>query len=198
MGENYSFDGLSKIVTTEFNLIAPYLFKSSQILYIRDNKALTIDGVIPAGNTFFPTESMIAVNDWKNIDLTELKAVISHELHHMGRWQNAGYGNTLGGAITSEGIATYYEKLRTGRTPLWANVDIPQQAWKDVIKDWNSTNYNHYNWFFEGQYGKWAGYSIGYSLASRQFQTFDLEKSLKLDDIIFLELAKSRSNTTLA
>lgn len=105
----------------------------------------------------------------------------------MARWQNPGYGKTLGGAILSEGIATYYEELISGWTPPWAEATISDKAKTAARLAWNDTNYNHANWFFEGTYGRWVGYAIGYQLAKKLFDSgFELERSVivKPDEVL--------------
>ena len=177
----FDFDVLNKIVGEEFSALGGFIKENAQILFIRDNVDLSIEGTYPAGHTYFPTEAMIAVPSWRNLDLNELRAVIAHELHHMARWQNVGYGTTLGGAIASEGIATFYEEIRSGRKPKWAESVVSVEALAEAKKEWNSQSYNHQEWFYDGPYGRWIGYSLGYELAKKYFAQFDIEASISLD-----------------
>lgn len=172
------FELVESMVNEEFKILAPYIKSDVQFIYIRDNVDLTIEGHLPAGHTYFPTESMIAVPSWHNYNEQELQAVIAHELHHMARSQNVGYGSTLGEVLASEGFATYYEEIRSGRKAEWAKVAIPESAKKRAIKDWVLKDYNHNEWFFDGPDGKWIGYSLGLELVKNQFPTFDLGKSI--------------------
>ncbi len=172
------FKVISRIVREEYKQLATYIHSAGQFLYIRDNPDLTIENRLPAGHTYFPTESMIAVPDWTKIDYTELRAVIAHELHHMARAQNIGYGESLGEVLASEGLATYYEEVRTGRKAEWAVAKIPSSAINRAHNEWKSKDYNHYEWFYESPNGKWIGYALGYMLAKRQFPEFNLTESL--------------------
>jgi len=147
-------------VAEAFQAVSRYITNGNQTVYIRDIPFLAIEGRYPGGHCYNPYEVMIAVPDWE-VDRTQLKTAINHELHHMARWQNAGYGETLGGAILSEGIATYYEELVSGWTPPWAKVAVSNQAKSAAQAAWDSTQYSHTDWFFEGSSGKWIGYGIG-------------------------------------
>ena len=107
----------------------------------------------------------------------------------MARWQHAGYGRTLGGAILSEGIATYYEVKTSGWLSPWAQAVLTKQAIEAAASEWDKPAYNHADWFFQGQYGRWIGYGIGYQLATKLFASgFDLSKSLTItsDDAKYL------------
>lgn len=179
-GDNIDTDLVEDIVTDEIDRLAPYIIDPEQILYIRNNDILCIDGIYPAGHTYFPNESMIAVPRWQNISPTELRAVVAHELHHMARWQNVGYGDTLGGAIASDGIATYYEEIRSGRKPLWAKTKVSETVRIEAHRHWDDTGYDHNEWFFDGPYGRWVGYSLGYELAKNTLNPFNVGQSVKI------------------
>lgn len=161
-----------------FKSLAPYLKNDDQVLYIRDIKFLAIDEKYVGGHCYNAYEAMIATPSWQ-ADEEQFIATINHELHHMARWQNPGYGETLGGAILSEGIATYYEELVSGWSSPWSQVKVSQETIDAAKKEWDNAEYNHSEWFFEGPHGKWAGYGIGYQLAKKLFADgFDLERSI--------------------
>lgn len=171
---------LNEEIKTAFEKIAPYIKNDNQVVYLRDIKFLAIDGKYPGGHCYNAFEAMIALPDW-SADKQLVIATINHELHHMARWQNPGYGETLGGAVLSEGIATFYEEMISGWTPPWAQADVSSEAFSDAIENWDDSQYDHSRWFFEGKYGKWIGYSIGYRLAQKLFaEGFDLEKSITI------------------
>lgn len=171
---------LEEVVANVFKELSIVMNDIEQVLYIRDIKFLAIDGIYPGGHCYNRHEAMIALPSWK-VDKKQLQASIAHELHHMARWQNVGYGDTLGGAILSEGIATYYEKLISGWTPPWADVELTKAMVQAARNDWDNNGYNHSDWFFESNLGRWAGYSIGYQIASELFKAkFSLEDSVKV------------------
>jgi len=170
-GGKHDFEGLSKIVEEEFELLSPYIKRPAQIIFVRDNRDFSINDLTPGGSTFVPTETMISLPNWKNLDMQQLRSVVAHELHHMARWQNPGYGATLGEAITSEGIATYYEEMRSGWKPVFAQIDIPENVWQRARTEWDKGHYNHMQWFHDD---KQYGYAIGYKLAGERFKDFDL------------------------
>lgn len=171
---------LSEEVKVAFERLAPYFKNDNQVIYLRDIKFLAIDGKYPGGHCYNAYEAMIALPAWQ-ADKQQVIATINHELHHMARWQNPGYGDTLGGAILSEGIATYYEEMISGWTPPWAQADVGSESLSSAIKSWYDNQYDHSDWFFEGKFGKWVGYAIGYRLAKELFSSnFDLAKSINV------------------
>src|ERR1035438_2546513 len=93
-------------VKRAFEALAALIKYENQVIYLRDIKFLAIDGKYPGGHCYNAYEAMIAVPDWL-ANKQQVVAAINHELHHMARWQNLGYGDTLGGALLSEGIATF-------------------------------------------------------------------------------------------
>ena len=163
-----------------FKQLAPYLKDSSQALYIRDIPFLAIDGKYAGGHCYNRSEAMISVPDWAT-DRSQLVAAINHELHHMARWQNPGYGNTLGGALVSEGIASYYEGLRSGWQSPWSEALITKNHAELALKEWDSETYDHGEWFFDGKLGKWVGYALGTRLAKELYKDgFDLSNSIHI------------------
>lgn len=183
-------DYLNEEIKTAFEKLAPYINNDNQVLYLRDISFLAIDGKYPGGHCYNSFEAMIALPSW-NADKQQVIATINHELHHMARWQNPGYGDTLGGAILSEGIATFYEELISGWTPPWAQAKVDIEALDSAVQNWNDNQYDHGDWFFEGKYGKWVGYAIGYRLAKRIFiNGFDLAKSITVKPPEAEELVK--------
>lgn len=159
-----------------FRALAPYIHDHMQLLFVRDNP-VGAAGQRIGGGTYFRDESLIGVPAWP-VDRAELTAVIAHELHHLARWQNASYGETLGGALLSEGYASWFEILMSGWKPAWTERDIPRAAILAAKKEWGSS-YDHHAWFYDGVFGKSTGYALGYKLVMRTLLgTFDLETSL--------------------
>jgi len=171
---------LENMIAKVYENLSVVMKDSDQVLYIRDIKFLAIDGIYPGGHCYNRHEAMIAVPSW-SVDEEQVQGSVAHELHHMARWQNVGYGETLGGAILSEGIATYYEKFISGWTPPWASIELTKSMVQAAKQEWDNNTYNHSDWFFEGKLGRWVGYSIGYQIATELYKTkFSLEDSVKV------------------
>jgi uncharacterized protein YjaZ len=178
-------DSILSIVGIAFKKLSPYIKDDRQVIYIRDIPSLSINVKYPGGHCFNRHEAMIALPKW-NVEKQQLIATINHELHHMARWQNAGYGNSLGGAILSEGIATYYEELQSGWSPPWAKAKFTTLNLSDVLDNWNNEHYDHRSWFIGSDKGRWVGYAIGYRLAKELYKNgFNLRESLliKSDEV---------------
>lgn len=104
-----------------------------------------------------------------------------HEAHHCMRWRNPGYGETLGEAMISEGLACLYEEEHGGHAPIYAKVEISQEEIELADKELNSTKYNHADWFFgTGKIARWFGYTRGYELCKR----YSEEKGLSSVDLL--------------
>jgi uncharacterized protein YjaZ len=171
-------DSTLPIVEAVFKKLSPYIKDDRQIIYIRDIPSLSINDKYPSGHCFNRHEAMIALPNW-DVKKQQLVATVSHELHHMARWQNAGYGNSLGGAILSEGLATYYEELQSGWSPPWSKAKFTTHNLSDALDNWNNEHYDHRNWFFGSDKGRWVGYAIGYRLAKELYKNgFNLKESL--------------------
>lgn len=183
-------NSITKIVKDAFRKLSPYINDSSQNLYIQDIPLLTHDEIYPRGHSHNRHEAMIAIFGW-DTNQQQLKASINHELHHMARWQNAGYGDTLGGAILSEGIASYYEELQSGWTPPWAQAKLTNSILLEAIDNWDNDEYNHDEWFFDSKRGHWLGYAIGYKLAKVLYKDgFDLKQSVLIKPSEVKEIAR--------
>ena len=165
-------------------------------MYIRDIPFLNIDGKYPFGHCYNEYEAMISVPNW-NADKSQVVASVNHELHHMARWKNPGYGETLGGALLSEGIATYYEEKVSGWSPPWTKAQVSNDSVEVALQEWDDKEYDHNAWFFEGPYGKWVGYGLGYRLAKKVFANdFELARSIQIAPEEAHGLLKSLSLTS--
>jgi len=103
---------------------------------------------------------------------TWLPGSVAHELHHSSRIRTGpGYGNTLGEALVSEGLADHFAEEAFPRTPSqpWDHALTKAQEkslWRlargvlDIPDD-----YDHQAWFVGGgNTPRWAGYSLGYDI----------------------------------
>lgn len=112
------------------------------------------------------TDSPKFIKDGKE----SLKRMFTHELHHAVRWGMTGYGDTLGGAILSEGLAGHFVlEIFNGDPEPWEMLDLQllHTHLNHMLANWNVKNYNHNDWFYgTGQLPKWLGYSLGFRLVS--------------------------------
>lgn len=111
----------------------------------------------------------------------ELLAMLAHELHHCARWTCPGYGETLGEALVSEGLACVFETgFRGGIPPFWAralDADALRAVEARARPHYRERRYDHRDWFFgapERGLPRHAGYSLGFELAARHVRTTGL------------------------
>lgn len=163
--------------------LAPFAKHKRHLIYIRDMVEQSIEGKWIGGYTPNGKEAFINLPSW-NVSKEELTDALAHEMHHLVRWQATGYGRTLGEAIVSEGMACWFAKLQSGWKAPWIEEELPSKEMLDQIgKEWNDERYDHSEWFFDGRYGKWVGYRIGYRLVKCALgDVFNIEKSVCLDE----------------
>jgi uncharacterized protein YjaZ len=100
-----------------------------------------------------------------------LERMLAHELHHSSRWEGPGYGNTLGQALVSEGLAGHFAQEAFGGEPEpWESlpVSILRSYVARAQDEWSSAEYGHKAWFFGSpEMPRWLGYSLGYRLVAQ-------------------------------
>lgn len=140
------------------------------------------EDVIPelgiGGNAYDPNVVSIYLNskfpNFVNKTLKEeLRRIIPHELNHTMRSQAIGYGETLLKAMISEGLADHFEMEINNKGPHMWDVVLSAGQMKAMMekakKEYNSKNYNHYEWFFgskEKGIPRWTGYTLGFNLVA--------------------------------
>jgi uncharacterized protein YjaZ len=96
-----------------------------------------------------------------------LERMFAHELHHAMRWDGPGYGETLGEALISEGLAGQFVlQLFGGEPEPWEALDavVLRDYMPSVLNDWHKRDYDHDAWFFGTKdMPKWLGYSLGFA-----------------------------------
>lgn len=127
-----------------------------------------------------------------------LERMLAHELHHSSRWDDPGYGHTLGQALVSEGLAGHFEQEAFGGEPeLWESlpVSILRSHIARAQKEWASVEYGHEAWFFGSpELPRWLGYSMGYQLVARYLAEHPQARAsglVSVDAEIFLPLLGS-------
>lgn len=111
-----------------------------------------------------PDSSMLAANIGEPFERT-----IAHELHHALRWRHVGYGETLGEALVSEGLAgRFVQELFGHNGEPWETAiprkEFPQYA-KKACAAAKTTNYDRAKWFFgRGELPRWVGYTLSWEI----------------------------------
>jgi uncharacterized protein YjaZ len=96
-----------------------------------------------------------------------IPATIYHEMNHVSRWKNTGYGLNLPDVIVTEGLATVFakEQWKKYKAP-WNNYSKKEfrkllSLFKKRKKN-DDKKYNHEEWFYgTGKLPRWAGYKLG-------------------------------------
>ncbi len=104
--------------------------------------------------------------DPKNKSFTHQDILLTmlHEAHHCMRSRKPGYGNTLGEAMVSEGLATLCESEYSGEVPIYGKVNIKKDEIKKAFKNLDN-DYVHNDWFFGSKdIQRWFAYTYGYRL----------------------------------
>ena len=158
---------------------------------IRDwpDRAMAHDGV--GGSCPRPHEIEIALDPGHPaLDLGEnggYERTIVHELHHLLRRQSVGYGDSLGEALVSEGLAGHFVAQVLGTVPEpWevavVSDDLARFA-AIALEAWNSTEYDHGEWFFgSGALPLWLGYTLGFSIVGTYLGTHPARDAVSLTD----------------
>jgi uncharacterized protein YjaZ len=101
-----------------------------------------------------------------------LRRVVLHEAHHCLRHAGPGYGNTLGEALVSEGLASrFVMEILAGEPEPW-NVALDEAELRRVAAiaepGLDDEGYDHDRWFIGRRNARrlprWAGYSLGWRL----------------------------------
>jgi len=98
-----------------------------------------------------------------------IERVIAHELHHALRFEQVGYGHTLGEAIVTEGLAGRFVQELYGRDgEIWecavSRDKLPAFA-EQARRQFNDKDYDHLAWFFgTGDLPRWLGYTLGWEI----------------------------------
>lgn len=125
--------------------------------------------------------------EFKKNGKESLKRMFAHELHHAARWGTIGYGDTLGAAILSEGLAGHFVlEIFSGDPEPWemVNYDTLHPHFDHMIKNWDTKNYNHNDWFYgTGELPRWLGYSLGFRLVSWYLRSERTSKPSSLVDM---------------
>lgn len=159
-----------KLISKSLKKVIPIVEKdldANQIDIIFVSAAdLTIPEYGIGGNSPGPNHIYVSF-DPKSSKITQkgLDETLFHEIHHCMRWRDPGYGDTLGEAMVTEGLACLYEEQKTGSVPIYAKVKLDDKQIGMAKETMNSKDYDHSKWFSGGNaIDRWFGYSYGYNL----------------------------------
>jgi uncharacterized protein YjaZ len=141
-----------------------------------------IGGYTPDAHTVYISLDAASIT----LALKELSHTLAHELHHTMRWRTVGYGETLGEALVTEGLAQVFEREVFGEVPYpWTNALTAEQS-KELLQKARANfwqPYDHDAWFFgSAEIPHWAGYGLGYQLVKTYCEQHNLTAS-KLYDV---------------
>jgi uncharacterized protein YjaZ len=127
-------------------------------------KELGFGGFTASENTIF---CYIGKNI-KSIDKKRLSSILLHELHHAKRDGAVGYGETLGEALVSEGLACLLEEEYLGEVPIYSKDKLGGAVVARAKKELDAKQYDHDAWFYgTADLPRWAGYTLGYDVCKK-------------------------------
>lgn len=172
-----AFDEAKKIATKEL--------KADQIdIIFVSAPTLAMPEYGIGGNSAGPNHIYISFDpSSKNITKLRLFETLLHELHHCMRWRTQGYGDTLGEAMISEGMACLYEQEHAQELPIYAKVKLSENEIAQAKELLNAKSYDHNEWFFGSKnIPRWFGYTYGYMLC-QQYAEKNRSDSIKMIDL---------------
>ena len=166
-------DNLQGLITRSFEYVLPIVEKDLRanqidVIFV-SAPALTIPEYGIGGNCPGPHHVYVSFDPQSDkITKEGLDESLFHEMHHAMRYRDPGYGETLGEAMISEGLACLYEEQVTGNVPIYARVAVSDKQIALAEAKLEDNHYDHSAWFFgTGDIIRWFGYSYGYKLCKK-------------------------------
>ncbi len=102
----------------------------------------------------------------------QMLKTLFHEFHHALRWDGPGYGDALGEALVSEGLAQRFLHEMMLCPPEPFEIAVPDaicEAWRaSALTGFDDVDYDHAAWFFgTGEMPEWLGYTLGRRMVDR-------------------------------
>jgi len=102
----------------------------------------------------------------------EVLKTLFHEVHHALRWEGPGYGETLGGALVSEGLAQRFVHEMMSCPPEPFEHAVPPstcEAYRPhALARFDDADYDHEGWFLGASaVPNWLGYTLGLRMVDR-------------------------------
>ncbi len=173
-----------KLIATSLDEVIPIVedeLNASQIDIIFISAAmLAIPEYGIGGSSPGPNHIYVSFDPYSDrITQQGLNETLFHEIHHCIRWRDPGYGDTLGEAMVSEGLACLYEEQHSGKVPIYAKVNIKDEHIHKAKELLGSKNYDHSEWFFGSKnIERWFGYN-----ACKHYANINNKKASDLVDI---------------
>ena len=126
MGELDTFvDLIAKSIATVLPAVEKELSAEQIDIIFVSAAALAIPEYGIGGNSPGPNHVYVSFDpNSDKITQDGLNETLFHEIHHCMRWRNPGYGETLGEAMISEGLACLYEEEHSSKAPIYAKVAL--------------------------------------------------------------------------
>jgi hypothetical protein len=165
-------DRITAAIDAARKLAAPHLPDISLDVVIQHRPGRVIPGLGHVG--FAPTATVIQLTfDTTDADFeanlgAPLTRTVLHELHHIHRWHGPGYGQTLGEALVTEGLAGHFVRQLCDTPPEPWERPIPDHQLRPylrIARDGWTSGYDHAAWFFGADgHPDHLGYSLGHAL----------------------------------
>ncbi|WP_421353684.1 DUF2268 domain-containing putative Zn-dependent protease [Aeromonas veronii] len=111
--------------------------------------------------------------DIKEVIITELPAVLAHEVHHIVQKKNKVAAETLAETLIFEGLACYFEQRFNGGTLPSLFKESPHHDWQSLLAEMtpnlSSKQFNYLDFFYcrdNRPFPKYAGYWVGFNLVA--------------------------------
>lgn len=148
-------------------------------ILIRKNGALSGGELAVSGFSYGPALFEISLDPEAEHEPARLRSEVArtalHEIHHCLRMRGPGYGETLGEALVTEGLAGQFVRhlLATEPEP-WESALHRDALRSSAVRAETlaSYEYSHPEWFFgRGELPNWFGYSLGYQMVESWLRT---------------------------
>ncbi|MGL5331540.1 MAG: DUF2268 domain-containing putative Zn-dependent protease [Aeromonas veronii] len=111
--------------------------------------------------------------DIKEVIITELPAVLAHEVHHIVQKKNKVEAETLAENLIFEGLACYFEQRFNGGTLPSLFKESQHHDWQSLLAEMtphlSSKQFNYLDFFYcrdNRPFPKYAGYWVGFNLVA--------------------------------
>ena len=134
------------------------------------------EALLVGGSAYAPGRIELTIDVARNVPAEilreQLLKTIYHEYHHAVRWDGPGYGNSLGEALVSEGLAQVFVHEMMVCPPEPWEAPLSEHEMSHLCKlaydAFDDEDYSHDAWFFGSEsLPNWAGYSRGKLLVVR-------------------------------